>query len=211
MRPLRIKLDVSVLYIAFSSPRTCKSNPDCLSRSKIIYLSTLSKAFCMSMRHMCSSCPPCARICESSSSERICSVQLLPLLKPACSSESRWFYSRWVRSLAVISLSMTLSHTFISDIGLCACGDLSPPFLGIRQIKALLKSSGISLVVHICCTNDMVMSSAVLPPFLSSSAEMLSGPGAFLFARACSTFVISSSVGASPHVVFGSSAGSSCC
>ena len=120
MRPLRIKLDVSVLYIAFSSPSTCGSNPDCLSRSKIISLPMLSKAFCMSNRHMCSSCPLSFRIYESNSSVRIYSVQFLPFLKPAYSSESKFFDSRWVRSFFVISLSMILSHTFVSDIGLCA-------------------------------------------------------------------------------------------
>ena len=119
VRPLSIRLDDSVLYMAFRSSKTCWSNPDCLSKSKIISRPTLSKAFYMSMSHMCSSCLPSVRICASSSNVRICSVQLRPCLNPACSSESSPFSSRCARSLLVISLSMTLSHTFVSDIGLC--------------------------------------------------------------------------------------------
>ena len=81
----------------------------------------------------------------------------------------------------------------------------------MRHIKALLRSSGISLVSHMCCTRAVVISSAALPLFLSSSAAMMSGPGAFLLDSECMTFLISSAVGASPQVRYCSRFGESCC
>ena len=62
-----------------------------------------------------------------------------------------------------------------------------------------------------CWTSAVVISIVVLPPFLSSSAAIPSGPGAFLFGKECSTFTISSLVGVSPSVTWWESAGRSCC
>ena len=137
-------------------------------------------------------------------------MQPLPFVKPACSSDRSRFDSRCVLSFLVISLSIILSHRFVREIGLWAWGDLSPGFFGIRHIRAQLRSVGISLVCHMCWTRAIVISSAVLPPFFSNSAAMLSGPGAFLFGNECMISIISSADGVSPHVGFGSRFGGSC-
>ena len=72
----------------------------------------------------------------------------------------------------------------VSEIGLCCVGFFASFLsLGIRKMFAWQSSLGISYFSHIRCTNVCVIRHAIVPPYLSSSAVIPSGPGAFLFGR----------------------------
>ena len=114
----KIKLDFSFLYSAFSISVVCRSAPVYSSSVKSCSLSMLSNAFLTSMSQMWVSPCLCSCIWDISSSVRICSVQLLPFLKPACSSESSPFSSRCCTRRRLIILSISLIHIFINDMGL---------------------------------------------------------------------------------------------
>ena len=111
----------------------------------------LSKAFLTSISHMCVLSPLVDCICDISSSVSICSVQLRPFLKPACSSDSLLLFSKCMEMFSLIILSMILIHVFMSDIGLWFAGlsRLSFP-IGGRQIYALFIAVGISVVYQMC-------------------------------------------------------------
>ena len=135
----------------------------------------------MSISHMWSSSPRACCICVRSSSVSIYSVHPLFFLNPACSSKSRFWLSRCRLSLLVISLSTAFNQVFVSDIGLLLLGLLSPAFFGISHMSARLSCVGTYFVSHMCYTNATVISTAMVLPFFSSSADIPSGPGALLF------------------------------
>ena len=123
-------------------------------------------------------------ICMSCSMTKACVVQEWCFRKPAWFGDIIFFSSVWARSFSYISLSMTLVHTFVSDIGLCYMGFfMSYLSLGMRNMFACHICFGMFCCRHMSCINLTVISHATGPPCFRSSAVIPSGPGAFLMGR----------------------------
>ena len=178
----RMRLDRSDLYSDLSISIVCGSMPSSVKRLNRWSLFTLSKAFFMSISHMWRLSPRVDCIYDSSSRVSIYSAQLLPFLKPACSSDNLLFFSKYYVIYLLINLSIILIQKFISEIGLWFEGSCRSdvPF-GSRQMCAMLRSCGISAVDQMCSMSFIVICSAACPPCRISSAVIPSGPGAFLF------------------------------
>ena len=144
------RLDSSVRYIALRTWIVCASTSVALSRSNSWSLLTLSNAFLMSIRHICVSSFLTVCIFVISSRVKICSVQFLPLRKPAYSSDRIWCFSRCCVIYRFSILSRILAQKFIRDIGLWFWGLSSPSLpLGMSHMYALLSLCGMFAVSHI--------------------------------------------------------------
>ena len=117
-RLFRTRLDRSVLYRLFSISIVWASIPSSMRSENSWSLSTLSKAFLMSISQICVLYPLLACICAISSRVSICSVQLRPFLNPACSSDSLLCTSRCLEISWLSNLSSIFAHRF-SMIWVC--------------------------------------------------------------------------------------------
>ena len=97
-----------------------------------------------------------------------------------------------------MTLSSTLYHVLVSDIGRCCAGSFGfRASLGRSMMVASPIPSGTVWLVHMCSMSRCVISIVALPPAFSTSAHMLSGPGALSFAMFSMVFLTSVSSGAS--------------
>ena len=73
---------------------------------------------------------------------------------------------------------------FVREIGLCCTGSFGfLASLGSSIIVACPSCIGMSFFSHMWVIRACVISTVVFPPACSTSAQMLSGPGALFFAR----------------------------
>ena len=151
----------------------------------------LSNALRRSMNHACTFPLSCFYICISCSITNACVVHEWYLRNPAWFGEMISLACVCSRSRSYSSLSITLVHTLVSDIGRCCAGSLGLCLsFGIRKMLALHISLGTSCSCHISCVSLVVIWKVTLWPYFSSSAVSLSGPGAFLIGRWSITYFI---------------------
>jgi hypothetical protein len=109
-------------------------------------------------------------------------MQDRPFRKPAYSGDIRRLWSIWSSSYIFSFLSSSFRVVFMRDMGLRYAGSWTLSLsLGIRTIFALFMLGGMRLARSTSLSSLFIIFTMGFPPYLSISAVIVSGPGAFLF------------------------------
>ena len=202
------RLLVSLLYISPSMATVSGLIPASLIVSYSVRLSMESKAFLRSIRHQYRGFSFFFALSAIVSRMKIWSWHVFPFRKAACSSEMMLNYSVSSSMRSFTILSRTLYHMFRSEIGLCSSGRFDGGCVfGISTMFACFIACGTYHSLQTLPIRTIVILSAICPAPFKSSAEIPSGPVAFLLFSLCMLVIISDAVGGSTIAAIGGSMG----